>query len=80
MSEQGARTYTPSVYLSVTDDANRWRAGPPQPHQLPNQSKVTLVPDFLHFGKETKRRPFVHSFILLLLYTAVQLLVYYIGL
>lgn len=43
MAEQGAR-YTSSVYLSVTDDANRWRAGPPQPQQLTNQSKVNVVP------------------------------------
>jgi len=41
MADQGAR-YAPSVYLSVTDDANRWRAGPPQPQQLTNQSKVML--------------------------------------
>lgn len=40
MAEQGGR-YTPSVYLSVTDDANRWRAGPPQPKQLTNESKVS---------------------------------------
>ena len=40
MAEQGGR-YTPSVYLSVTDDANRWREGPPQPKQLTNQSKVS---------------------------------------
>ncbi|CAN0405764.1 unnamed protein product [Pylaiella littoralis] len=42
MAEQGAR-YTPSVYLSVTDDANRWRAGPPQPQQLANQSKINML-------------------------------------
>ncbi|CAM9840068.1 unnamed protein product [Scytosiphon promiscuus] len=42
MAEQGAR-YTPSVYLSVTDDANRWRGGPPQPQQLKDQSKINML-------------------------------------
>eukprot|EP00903_Cladosiphon_okamuranus_P021462 g19730.t1 len=42
MAEQGGR-YTPSIYLSVTDDANRWREGPPQPTQLTNQSKINLL-------------------------------------
>lgn len=39
MAEQGTGAYTRNVYLSVTDDANRWRSGAPHAH-LPNESKV----------------------------------------
>lgn len=40
MAQQGERAYSQSVYLAVTDDANRWREGPPKPQQIRNQSKV----------------------------------------
>ncbi|CAN0002333.1 unnamed protein product [Choristocarpus tenellus] len=42
MAEEKSTTYTPSIYLSVTDDANRWRAGPPQVQQR-EQSKVNQL-------------------------------------